>query len=190
MPLVQKFVLLLGGQLVDGECTHCDEGDINTSADVKNIAIARRFYVHPLLCHLGNFLRVRVSLQVAHHEVKLLADDISHNMNAGSHSICCDMVVVHWRIVDVYVSTGLSILLFFDRSHHPCPASLILKSDVGGVVHAPEFLLEASHRRTIRIDQCSFAMHGPRGTIDPEPRTTLQVLDAEKEKSEYKKFPY
>ena len=31
-------------------------------------------------------------------------------------------------------------------------------------------------------------MHGPRGTIDPEPRTTLQVLDAEKEKSEYKKF--
>ena len=25
-------------------------------------------------------------------------DDISHNMNAGSHSICCDMVVVHWRL--------------------------------------------------------------------------------------------
>jgi len=59
---------------------------------------------------LGNFVRVRVSLQVAHHEVKLLAHYISHNMNAGNHSICCDMIVVHWRIVDVYVSTELSVL--------------------------------------------------------------------------------
>jgi len=59
MSLVQKFVLLLGGQLVYGECTHCDEGDINTCADVKNVAIARRTCVHPLLRNLrDNIIKV------------------------------------------------------------------------------------------------------------------------------------
>ena len=30
---------------------------------------------------LGNFLRVRVSLQVAHHEVKLLAENVKKNIS-------------------------------------------------------------------------------------------------------------
>ena len=45
MPLVQKFVLLLGGQLVDGERTHCDEGDINTAKRGESV-----LKVIPLFC--------------------------------------------------------------------------------------------------------------------------------------------
>ena len=74
--LYQKSSILylaVGKQLIDSESAHDNEGNINFGTDIEEISVILGYHLE-FLDNLRNL--VWIVLDVAHHEVILLGDDV------------------------------------------------------------------------------------------------------------------
>ena len=94
--LYQKSSILylaVGKQLIDSESAHDNEGNINFGADIEEICVILGNHLE-FLHNLRN-LEGRV-LNVAHHEVVLLGDDIPRYVDIGRDSLRGNILQHQW----------------------------------------------------------------------------------------------
>ena len=80
-------------ELVNSEGAHDYKGDVHLGADIEEIRVVLRYHLE-LLHHLGNL--VRVVLDVSHHEVVLLGDDVTRHVDVRGETLSADVLQHQW----------------------------------------------------------------------------------------------
>merc|ERR1719312_110500 len=172
--LIKISSSLFTEDLINGHGTHAHKSNVHVCPNVDKVGCVL-VGGQPLTHHLGHLVRV---VPVPHHEVVFLRHEVPLHPYLWGHSICCDIVDIHGRIVDEDLSTGdkrhHGLLLHCSIDHCLPPA---LPGDVGCSVHAQQLLPVPRDLHPLTVHHGPLATHGKCRSIYLEPSFPVGIFD-------------